>query len=1448
MNPRSSHRLRRSLLAGVIIVLVFSFLVIGLGVTYVVARHELASWRSRVREAQTSAAQRVTVFLSQSQTTLRWIAGLEPELFASQPTAIDGFLTPESPWLEIMVADAAGVRLALTREGRTLGALAAVEAAEWFQATAQGRDYISAPVFPTDGPAYLVLAVPRPQGGAVAGRLRLTGLATLVLNVGLGETGEVYLVEGGGRVIAHTDPGQEGASLSGRPEWDAARAQNVWEGVYTGLTGARVVGAAGVIAPLGWRAFAEVDESAALSAVNELGLWFSLSLAAFGVVVTLATVRWLERLIFTPIQQLRAGVEQFAHGQFTQRLALASDNEIGEVAEAFNALVVRLRNRDAQVAERTDDLTQSNSALYDEIRERVRVEEALRRQNAYLAALHETTLGLMNRLDTQELLGALVARAALLMGTAHGFIYLVTADRRELERKVGIGLFQAEQAPRLQFGEGLSGEVWKSGRPLVVNDYPAWPGRASVTSALRVQSIVGVPLYSAGEVIGVLAVAHELGSDRVFEAQEAESLGRFAQLAAVALDNAQLYAAAQQELAVRQRAEITLRQQNGYLAALHETTLGLMNRLDLNELLQVLVVRAGELLGTPHGFVYLRSPDGAVMERRVGVGIFHEDRVPRVARGYGVTGQVWDTGEPLVINDYPRWAGRPEAIQPGLVQAMMGVPLRSGAEVVGVLAVASEGGSPHTFDASELELLSRFAQLASVALDNAALFSEVRARAAELERLNAVAHEIGLSLEPAVVFEQLARHLAQLLGATSAYFLEINPEANTLTVLAEHWEPEAGELERAADRGRTYRLGDYPTLVGATVSGQAVHWHTESAHQSPAEQAELRAYGIQTALFVPIVAQARVRGGVLIWESRRPRAYGPGELRLAQTIVQQAAGVIENARLYAEARQRVAELATINGIGQALASELGLEAMMGMVGEKIRDLFQAPYVYVALHDAEHQAFRFPYYWEVDHLVRWEAPQPLGAGLTARILETRAPQLINADWEARARELGALHLAPPLPKASLGVPILAGEAVLGVISVQTTEREHFFTEADVRLLTTIAANVGVAIGRARLYDQTQRQKEYFEALVQYSPVAIVTTDRAAQVVAWNPAAETLFGFAAAEALGRPLDDLIARLPDLQADASAISTNTVRGESFHAMTRRTRKDGSLVEVELFSVPVVVGGQLLGLVAIYHDITELQRARREAEAANASKSAFLSSVSHELRTPLTSVLGFARLIQRRLDERVFPAVAAPDERTRRAMQQVADNLHIILVEGERLTSLINDVLDLAKIEAGRVEWVSEPVALGEVIQRAMAATAALFEHKRLPVQAVVAPALPLVLGDRDRLIQVLVNLLSNAVKFTDQGGVTCQARPTAEGVEVTVTDTGIGIAVEDQAAVFEKFKQVGNALTAKPTGTGLGLAICQEIIAHHGGRIWVTSAPGVGSTFGFTLPVGGRPAAER
>jgi signal transduction histidine kinase len=254
-----------------------------------------------------------------------------------------------------------------------------------------------------------------------------------------------------------------------------------------------------------------------------------------------------------------------------------------------------------------------------------------------------------------------------------------------------------------------------------------------------------------------------------------------------------------------------------------------------------------------------------------------------------------------------------------------------------------------------------------------------------------------------------------------------------------------------------------------------------------------------------------------------------------------------------------------------------------------------------------------------------------------------------------------------------------------------------------------------------------------------------------------------------------------------------------------------------------------------ALQERLDELQRlyadlavAHQELLTLNETKTNFLANVSHELRTPLTSIRAFSEMLLSYDDE----------EAVRREF------IGIISSESERLTRLVNDVLDVTRIEAGQMDWRDDSVNLKDVLESCARTFAPLLDASAVRFYQLIETDLPLVRADRDRLQQVVQNLLNNAMKFTSQGSITLRAGVVDQDVRVSVTDTGVGIAPADQSRVFEKFQQVGDTLTGKPKGSGLGLTICRDIVEHHGGRLTLSSTPGEGSTFSIWLPI---PAAS-
>ena len=304
--------------------------------------------------------------------------------------------------------------------------------------------------------------------------------------------------------------------------------------------------------------------------------------------------------------------------------------------------------------------------------------------------------------------------------------------------------------------------------------------------------------------------------------------------------------------------------------------------------------------------------------------------------------------------------------------------------------------------------------------------------------------------------------------------------------------------------------------------------------------------------------------------------------------------------------------------------------------------------------------------------------------------------------------------------------------------------------------------------------------------------------------------------------------------LQGVMEVGSVNTLNKLAFEYLKQVSEVVATAFEIALAQEKMILQQEQMRLQQV-----ELEAANEKLRDLDQMKTNFLSTVSHELRTPLTSVIGFARIMQKKFESVLSPAlIDNDDKKVQKAMRQVMENTAIIVEEGQRLTTLINDVLDLAKMEAGRVDWNISELHIEEIIDRGVASTSSLFANKPVKLHKEIASDIPLCVGDRDRLIQVVINLISNAIKFTDEGRVIIKAEVSGGELVVSVIDSGSGIKPEDQSLVFEKFKQVGDTMTDKPQGTGLGLPICKEIVEHLGGRLWLESEIGVGSSFMFSL----------
>ncbi len=369
-------------------------------------------------------------------------------------------------------------------------------------------------------------------------------------------------------------------------------------------------------------------------------------------------------------------------------------------------------------------------------------------------------------------------------------------------------------------------------------------------------------------------------------------------------------------------------------------------------------------------------------------------------------------------------------------------------------------------------------------------------------------------------------------------------------------------------------------------------------------------------------------------------------------------------------------------------------------------------------------------------------------------------------------------------------------------------------------------------RQQAQKQLEEHAAFLDALIETSPLAIVVLDAKQHIRLCNPAFENLFQWRQAEIIGKILDPLIADGP-LLVEALEFSRRNLAGEVMRASTRRRRRDGSVVDVQIHGVPLQMDGRQAGGFGIYQDITELKRAetklrqaRDAAEEASRMKSEFLANMSHEIRTPMNGVIGMTELAL---------------ETDLNAEQR--EYLEMVKSSANSLLTVINGILDYSKVEAGKLDFVAAEFSLRKAIADAMEPLAVQANVKGIELAYYIAADVPDgVIGDAVRLCQVLINLAGNAIKFTEQGEVVLRVaieerKERSAILHFAVSDTGIGIPADKQAMIFEAFRQVDGSMSRKYEGTGLGLSISTRLVQMMNGKMWVESEAGKGSTFHFT-----------
>jgi PAS domain S-box-containing protein len=1067
--------------------------------------------------------------------------------------------------------------------------------------------------------------------------------------------------------------------------------------------------------------------------------------------------------------------------------------------------VISLQNIDREhaFAQSDQQLLETLAGSLSVALENARLVHETRQRNAELALINTVQDALAGELDLQAIYDAVGDRirdvfdaqvvSIATLDEASGVVshpYVIERGERLQEEPAPPGGFEKhvlETREPVMVNENLDTEVERYESTVDVGEMP--------------KSVLFVPLVASGKATGVISLQN-IDREHAFGASDQQLLETLAGSLSVALENARLVH--------------ETRQRNAELAVINSVQDAIAGELELQAIYDAVGDRIQEIFDAQT--VQIATLDEAtgivhfpyLIER--GERLQQEPMTP-----VGFSKHVLETREPLLIVENVE----AERLRFGSVilaggeapQSILFVPLVTGGKATGVISLQNVDRE-HAFSESDQQLLETLAGSLSVALENARLVHETRQRNAELAVINSVQEAVAGELDPQSIYDTVGERIRDVFDAQVVQIATVDEATGLVHYPYVIERGERLQPEPRPPRGFTGHVLEKrePLLIAENLEAERELYGSIVLAGEPAK----------SVLFVPLVTGGKATGVVSLQNIDREHAFDEDDQRLLTTLAGSLAVALENARLVQETRQRVAELATVNSVGQALSAQLDLDVLIELVGEQVRETFEADIAYVALLDEPSGQIEFAYYHEAGER-RPEAPMAYGEGLTSQILQTREPLLLNRKEQ---HERQAMVGTPSL--SYLGVPILLGENAIGVISVQSIEEEGRFGEADVRLLATIAANVGVAIQNARLFSEVERQRGYLESLVSITPAAVVVLDADERVTDWNPAATELFGYSAEEALGRLIDDLVFGETDRE-EGRETTQEAMRDGRSQRITRRRRRDGTMVDVELMLVPLRVDGTHVGFLGVYHDVTELQRARQEAEAATQAKSAFLATMSHEIRTPMNAVIGMTDLL-----------LATDLTAEQREFAEVVHS------SGDALLHVIDDILDYSKIEAGKLDLEREPFGLRECVEGALDIVAPRAWEKGIELGCLIGEEAPAgILGDGARVRQVLLNMLSNAVKFTEAGEVVVlvEAQPTRAGsyrLELSVRDTGIGIPPDRMHRLFTSFSQVDASTTRRFGGTGLGLAISKRLVDLMGGTISVESEQGKGSTFHIVLPV--------
>lgn len=1070
--------------------------------------------------------------------------------------------------------------------------------------------------------------------------------------------------------------------------------------------------------------------------------------------------------------------------------------------------------------------------------ENVRLVHALTERAGQLEGLNDVSTAMTSSLRSDQLVSALLDQlnSVLPFDTVTLWLrdqdHLTVASARgfpDAEKRLGLSIDVADSA--------IFKDMIDNGQPISVGDIREDP-RFPHVEAPRL-SWLGIPLVAKGELTGLIALEKW---QAYFYSREQIQLGMtLASQAAIALENASLY-----EDSLRRASELDQRSQR--LALLNRFSSALSGLLDAGRILDLTAAETRQALSAS----------------RVALVSFEGQKAAWVAASPPSAQQL-----PETLPDAPLFTRLRESLgtfstekagsEPELrplkeflgadAKGLLVLPLVSGQDLQGLVFAHASGSS--RFSPTEIELARTIANQASIALENARLYQSTVRNAERLAFLNQSSAEMGTSLDPEAIYVSIQQAAERLMPVDAFVISLVDDELQ---------EVEAVYLADRSQRApsRRVRLGE--GLGSRVILGGEPQILRSNADVKLLDGVSWTQDACPSGLAVPMTIGNR-NVGMLSVRSRQANAYTDQDLQILGTLANQAAVTIQNGRLFGETQrlaqeleQRVVERTaqlrqqqqnteTLLRILTEVSSSLDLDRALNRTLSLLNDAVRAEQGTIMLVSADdnllHYRAGYGYLTGKSSAEERRLTLKIGEGLAGWVVEHREAALVD-DVRKDPRWMASSY-ASREHRSAIVAPLSVGDDVIGVLMVFSRTPAYFSPES-LALVKAIGSQVAVAINNAHLYelirDQAERlgsmlRKEQEEAsrsqaILESVADGVVVTGPDNRVAFLNSSVHRILGVPGERLLGQPIEAFAG----LFGDAGSAWFETVRrwaglpaayeaGDTY--AERLELADNRIALIHL--APVILEDDFLGTVSILRDITH------EVEV-DRLKSEFVATVSHELRTPMTAIKGYVEML-------LMGAVGAVNENQAHFLDIVRRNI-------DRLNTLVGDLLDVSRIESGKVTLSLQTLDLHKIAEDALAEMKHTSEDEKKPMSFAMKAgrALPQVLGDAERVRQIILNLLDNAYHYTPENGsvqLNLRAAKKRGEVQVDIVDNGLGISAAEQERVFERFYRGENPFVVATPGTGLGLSIVKQLVEMHGGRIWVESdgVEGHGSTFSFTLP---------